>query len=445
MILYLIATFPGCQRGIHVPFSRALSLRNRVRRERYYERIKEAGFDCVVIDIKTIEGYIGIPFDHPLLRRTRAVKGDLRKVADYFRGRGIYVVGRVTLFKDRTLRRVLGRGHGEFVPPGDSAVISYNRAVVKATVPHVDEVQLDYVRWPDFPVGLSTKKKKALLLSSIRYILQDVPDSMPVSADIFGRIPLQPRGSNDMIAQDIYDFYEIFDILSPMAYPSHYWRELLNPYQAPYHTLLNMISFGSDTSRIRVWIQAFGYRVPKRKGMAWYIRRQLDAVYDVGWPGYMFWLPNVPVLTRTHREYLSSLPSDSGGDVWDVARVYDTAGVLDTLFRKYDVLIKYGGWTLRYWIRSAFPGLKDVKIFRGDSTLLVYTREEWGWTEKPFNVVILLRAGDFRVDERRRNYTLYWRGEPPATVEVIKGNGTLRLRARDSTGNVLSESIAFPL
>jgi hypothetical protein len=366
-------------------------------------------------------------------------------VADYFRERGMYVVGRVTMFKDRSLRRVLGRGHGEFVPPGDSVVLSYNRAVVKAVFPHVDEVQLDYVRWPDFPVGLPTKRKVELLLSSVRYILQDVPDSMPISADIFGRIPLHPKGNNDMIAQSIYDFYKIFGILSPMAYPSHYWRELLDPYQAPYHTLLDMISFGADTSRIRVWIQAFGYRVPRRKGLGWYIRRQLDAVYDLGWLGYMFWLPNVPLLTRAHRTYLSSLPPNADAEVWDVAHATDEGGVVDTLIRKYDALLKYEGWTLRYWIRAAFSGLKEVRVFRGDGTLLLYTKEEWPWLEAPFNVLILLKAGEFKASERRRNYTLYWRGEPPATVEVLRGEGILKLRAKDTTGKVLAESKPFPL
>ena len=445
MLIYLLSTFAGCQRGIHVPFARALSLRNRAKRERYYERIKEAGFDCVVIDFKTIEGYVGVPFNHPLLNRTRAYKGDLRGVATYFRERGIYVVGRITMFKDRSLRRVLGKGHGEFVPPSDTSVLSYNRAVVEATLPYVDEVQLDYVRWPDFGVGLPHRKKVEILLKAVRYILEPVPDSVPTSADIFGRIPLQPKGSHDMIAQSIYDFYEIFDILSPMAYPSHYWKELLDPYQAPYHTLLDMISFGADTSRIRVWIQAFGYRVPRRKGLAWYVRRQLDAVSDLGGVGYMFWLPNVPVLTRTHRAYLSSLPTGNPNGVWDVASPTDEGGLLDTVRRRWDVVLKLRGWTLRYWLTSSFTGVEEIRLFRGDSVLLLYTRERWSWTDSPFNVVILLRAGDFKAEEKRRNYTLYWRGEAPATVEVLKGEGLLRLRARDARGEVLAESKPFPL
>ncbi len=444
MIILLLSTFAGCNRGIHVPFARALSLRNRARLKRYYDRIKGAGFDCVVIDFKTIEGYVGVPFSHPVISRTRAFKGDLRKVATYFRDRGIYVVGRVTLFKDRLLRRALGKGHGEFVPPGDSVVLSYNRAVVEATLPYVDEIQLDYVRWPDFPVGLPTKRKVALLLSSVRYITASVPDSVPLSADIFGRIPLHPKGSNDMIAQSIYDFYGIFDILSPMAYPSHYWRELLNPYQAPYHTLLDMLSFGADSSRIRVWLQAFRYRVPRSKGLRWYIRRQMDAVSDLGGVGYMFWLPDVPVLTEVHKTYLSSLPKSDSLPVYGVARPVDGKYV-DTLVRKYDVLLKYRGWTLRYWIRAAYRGLKEVRVFGGDSLLLLYTREEWPWREKPFNVLILLRAGDFRVDEARRNYTLYWSGQPPQSVVVLKGEGAVKLRAIDSTGEVIAESKAFPL
>ncbi len=444
MIVLLLSTFAGCNRGIHVPFAKALSLRNRAKLERYHRRIKDAGFDCVVIDFKTIEGYVGVPFSHPMLSRTRAFKGDLRGVATYFRERGMYVVGRVTLFKDRSLRRVLGRGYGEFVPPGDSVVVSYNRAVVEATLPYVDEIQLDYVRWPDFPVGLPTKRKVELLLSSVRYITSSVPDSVPLSADIFGRIPLHPKGSSDMIAQSMYDFYEIFDILSPMAYPSHYWRELLNPYQAPYHTLLDMLSFGADSSRIRVWLQAFRYRVPRSKGLAWYIRRQLDAVSDLGGVGYMFWLPDVSVLTRVHRSYLSSAPRRDSLPVYGVARPVE-GKYLDTVRRGQDALLKYRGWTLRYWMGAAYRGLKEVRIFGGDSLLLLYTREEWSWREEPFNVVILLRAGDFRVEERRRNYTLYWSGQPPHSVVVLKGEGALRLRAIDSTGRVIAESKTFPL
>ncbi|NPB03377.1 MAG: hypothetical protein GXO39_03045 [Thermotogae bacterium] len=444
MNIVLLLTLPGCSKGMHLQFARALSLKGRIRKEAFYRRLKKGGFDCVIIDFKTVEGYVGVPFDHPLSAKTRAVKGDLRGVADYLRGKGVYVIGRLAIFKDAALRRVIGRGRGEFVFPGDSMVEEYNISILKEVIPHVDEIQLDYIRWPDVAVGLPTRVKVRRLISSLKHLLSVIPDTLPTSADIFGRIPLQPKNGVDMIGQSIYTFSNLFDVLSPMAYPSHYWKELLNPYLAPYHTLLNMISFGIDTSRIRVWLQAFSWRVPKRKGLAWYIRRQLEATYDLGNVGYMFWLPRVSVLVSVHRKWLQSLPHNSTFHTYDEAFPTEEK-IIDTLYRNWDVVLKRKGWILRYYLRSSFRGLKKVAVFKGNRTLLLYTKDVWPWINVPFNVVTLLSMDDLQIHTYRRNFTLYWRGKEPRRIRVLVGEGTFRIVAYDERDSLLAQSPIFPL
>ncbi len=474
-MLFLIVSSYGCHSGFHIGFSRSIEMHRNGTYRQMANKLKDSGFDCVILDFKTVYGEVGTPFDHPLARKTHAFKYDLRPLADYFRSQGLYVIGRVVIFKDPPLKEVIGEGYEVWVFPGNETVEEYNRSVIRAIVPHVDEVQLDYVRWEDASVGVSISQRRKRLLRSLRNIVAVVPDSIPVSLDIFGRIPMRIKGWNDIIGQDIYELLKIADILSPMAYPSHYWGILYDPYQAPYQTMLNMLSFGVPEERTRVWLQAFGWKVPDSMGIVRYITEQLNSMYDLGIQKYMFWMPKIDSTLLANRRWKEDLPQ-SDPDGFEVIGVadsifpafsadmfgeysrdtnlinYDGPGLLDFQLRIYrtvmDARLMNGGWLIKSWFSPLkVEGLQfhnwDVKIseIHGKNLGFAYIRERWPWMNEPVNTVVLINLNGRNNGQFRRNFTALWRGDDrPRRVELLEKDGLLYFQVKDSTGTILATS-----
>ena len=468
----------GCHSGFHIGFSRAIEMHRSGAFEEMAKNLKDSGFDCVVLDFKTVYGDVGVPFQHPLAKETHAFKYDLSPLADFFRREGFYVIGRVVVFKDPPLKEVIGEGYQVWVFPGNKTVEEYNKAVIEAVLPHVDEIQLDYVRWEDASVGIPVSERRKRLLSSLKNIISAIPDSIPVSLDIFGRIPMRIKGWNDIIGQDIYELLKIADILSPMAYPSHYWGILYDPYQAPYQTMLNMLSFGVPEERTRVWLQAFGWKVPDSMGIVRYIKEQLNSMYDLGVEKYMFWMPKVDSTLLANREWKASLPESGYEEFEKVAEAdssflsfdagqfeelpsdtnlitYDGPGLLDFQLRIYktvmDARLMNDGWLVKSW----FSPLKledlrfhnwDVKIYeiRGDSIAFAYIREKWNWLPNPAHTVILIDFNGRKSGDFRRNITAFWFGSgEPSSVELMRRDSLHYFRVKDSTGTILATSPIF--
>ena len=453
-MLYLLLSY-GCKAGFHISYKRTLSALKENGARSLLRKVKDAGFDCVVLDFKTVRGEVGVPFSHPMADSTRAYSGDIRPMAMEARRMGLYVVGRITVFNDPLLFKALGKGYRGFVFPGDSVVLSYNRAVVEATLPYVDEIQLDYVRWPDASVGVEVEERRAKLLPALREILKPVPDSVPTSADIFGRIPFRYRGWWDRIGQDIFTYGEIFDVLSPMAYPSHYWGVLLNPYQAPYQTLMSMRMFGFPAGRIRVWLQAFGWRVPKSIGLKRYILRQMEATYDAGVDMRMFWMPKNDTLIEAYGEWAPPPPFDGGEVIATAYRNLPSDSLLTLSKRTYgkvmDVYLMRGGWVLRFWWSPVSRKVTfndypiTYRVIEGEGVAFLYVREEWPWLKEATNSVILIYAGAWDVKDGRRNYTAVWEGEPPARVELLSDGDRYVFRVLNEGGEVIARSRTFRL
>ena len=474
-MLFLLMASYGCHSGFHIGFERSIEMYRKGAHVQMAGDLKSSGFDCVILDFKTVYGDVGTPFDHPLAERTHAFRYDLRPLADFFRKEGLYVIGRVVIFKDPRLKEVIGEGYQVWVFPGNKTVEEYNKSVIRAILPHVDEVQLDYVRWEDASVGIPVSERRKRLLSSLRNIISAIPDSIPVSLDIFGRIPMRIKGWNDIIGQDIYELLKIADILSPMAYPSHYWGILYDPYQAPYQTMLNMLSFGVPEERTRVWLQAFGWKVPDSMGIIRYITEQLNSMYDLGVKKYMFWMPKIESTLIANREWKKGLPGrDYGGftstrtadSIFPVFSAdmfrelpsdtnlitYRGPGFLDFQLRIYktvmDARLMNDGWLIKSW----FSPLKledlrfhnwDVKIYEihGDGIAFAYIREKWPWMESPAHTVVLIGMDGRRNGQFRRNPTAFWFGfEEPYRVELMEKDSLIYFQVKDSTGTILATS-----
>ncbi len=449
MILAVLSSF-GCYAGVHISYDRA----KEIDRHAFLESMKSSGFDCVILDFKNVWGRIFVPTNHKLVRILNSFSYDQTPLAKFFRDNGIYVIGRVVVYKDPLLKSYLGRGYDVWVFPDDTVVENYNMAVIESILPFVDEVQLDYVRWPDASVGVEIPERRERLYRSLKRIVSIVPDSIPVSADIFGRIPLRPKGWWDIIGQDIYRFYEIFDILSPMAYPSHYWAKLLDPYQSPYHTILNMLHFGADPNTIRIWLQAFTYRVPKSLGICNYITRQIQAMYDLSLERMMFWMPVYDSLFEAFRNF-QTYEMDTYEVHTTADSLVDTTGWVSLEFKEYkwvkDVMLNRNGWILRYWFsplkgKYEFSNL-DIRMnmIIGENVAFLWTSEGWNWLDERTHSVILVKLDTLDVSVFKRNYTAFWKGKSPSKVVVQRDGDLYRFVVLDQRDSILSVSPVFKL
>ena len=121
-------------------------------------------------------------------------------------------------------------GHS-WLNPYQPAVRSYNQSIAaEAAAIGFDEIQFDYVRFPDNEVmvdkevhySLRNNKTKQQIISQFlresRALIHKT--GAKVSADVFG---LVTSSKDDMgIGQSWNDIASSVDVISPMTYPSHY-------------------------------------------------------------------------------------------------------------------------------------------------------------------------------------------------------------------------------
>ncbi len=249
------------------------------------------------------------------------------EVVQTLRDKGYYVIGRVTTFRDSPLaeaRPEWAITDGTGMPKtmsGSSWPSPYSRDVWKLKVGFaveaadsfpLNEIQFDYVRFPDYIqdnqkegyLDLKNTLNESMAQAVQRFLTYacDVlhEHGVYVAADVFGET------SNDYVST--YGQYwpaisDVVDVISGMPYPDHFDRYMENnrliiPYKRPYFILHNWALHVFDRQQgcaspaiVRTWIQTwddYDYEYD-----ALNIQRQIVGVYDAGIPGgYMLWHGN---------------------------------------------------------------------------------------------------------------------------------------------------------
>ena len=283
---------------------------------------EDSVLNAVVIDIKDATGKLSYePLDPELQATgvgTKRIR-DLKGVIDEFHSRGIYVIGRLTVFQDpfyaklypeETLRDTrTGLPWADYkgiqwLRPDSEVVRAYVAAIARdAYAQGFDEINLDYVRFPsDGPLAYLdmtgfTKSKAETMQDFFVAIDQDL-DGIPLSADVFG---LTMSANDDVgIGQKATLIAPSVDAIAPMLYPSHFWNgtygipvPAAEPYKVIYKSLSDGIkkleAAGIDKSKIRPWFQDFDLvGVPYTAEL---VQAQLQAAYDLGINSWMMWDP----------------------------------------------------------------------------------------------------------------------------------------------------------
>jgi len=288
--------------------------------------------NAFVVDVKDDTGCLLYDSNVKVARdigATRCIRArDARARLDTLHEHDIYAIARIVIAKDPLLaehrpqwsvqRRDVGGLWRDRI--GSAWVDAYNDSVwiyaaqiaEEAVRMGFDEVQFDYVRFPDepreamanavFPARRHGETQRAAVRASVAKLAERLqPLGVPVTFDIFG-LTASATGEADLgIGQVWEDFITVADVVLPMVYPSHYYagaygyaRPNANPYAIVKKALRDALERSRPHPRsaaIRPYLQAFtlGRRLPRYTPHE--IREQIRAAEELGITSWVLWNP----------------------------------------------------------------------------------------------------------------------------------------------------------
>jgi len=243
----------------------------------------------IMLDLKDEYGLIHYDTAVELAKRAGAIHPDydLAGIVRDARDRDLYLIGRITTFQDPLAARAIPdmaaydtatgkpyhKGGQWFLDPTDPQARGYALSLaVEACQFGFDEIQFDYVRYPDgLPdsVVFDGGKDADTRVGAIESFLLEARDVLhplgcAVGGDIFGFITTARDDGG--IGQQWEVVADALDVVSPMLYPSHYaadWYGYARPVDHPGEMVQRALQDGIkrlDTGTvIRPWLQDFGY------------------------------------------------------------------------------------------------------------------------------------------------------------------------------------------
>ena len=279
------------------------------------------GGNTIIFDIKDRQGDLSYKSRVPLALATQVDSlAPIRRPHELVRQlhqRQLHVVARLSCFYDERLassrpelrpRSLSGDGAawGEgWLDPSLPQVQDYLLDIVQEVVRlGVDEIQLDYVRFPTegdladarFAFDSWHLAKHDIITEFVaRTRVRLIDTNVLLAADLFGVAAWGREADLRRLGQRLPDLLPLLDVACPMLYPSHFYSPFLGmdrPSDYPYYLVQEGIlrlaplaeAHGVD---VRPWLQAFPYGV---KGFdAQYVNEQIHATRDAGGNGWMLW------------------------------------------------------------------------------------------------------------------------------------------------------------
>src|SRR3989441_165734 len=305
----------------------------------------ETEINAFVVDVKDDTGCLLYPSAVPTAEQigaNRCVRAkDAKARLDTLAAHGIYPIARIVVAKDPLLAErkaswsVKDRDTGGLWRDriniawvdayNDSVWIYAAQLAAEAVRLGFNEVQFDYVRFPDeprermataiFPAHHAGETQRAAVREHITLLRNRLkPLGVPVTFDIFG---LTASATDDLgIGQVWEDFTHVADVVLPMVYPSHYYRGAFGfqhpnaePYRVVYSALKEAITrnHASDSrAEIRPFLQAFtlGRRLPRYTPFE--IREEIRAAETLGLESWVLWNPRSVYPRDALRPYKTS-------------------------------------------------------------------------------------------------------------------------------------------
>jgi hypothetical protein len=219
----------------------------------------------------------------------------------------VRVLLRISCFHDPWMtqhRPELGlKGVPGWLDPHATAAQDYLLAVVDETLAAgVDEIQLDYVRYPtDGTAGAPFRRDGTVTSDVIAGFVRRVHErtqaaSVPLSIDVFGVVAWQHPVEVRATGQDLTKLGAFVEAVSPMVYPSHFEKGF-NGYAEPgdhpavvglgTKEAVDVLRKAGSTAVVRSWIQAFPLRTSSY-GSA-YVAGEIEQAKAAGGSGWLAW------------------------------------------------------------------------------------------------------------------------------------------------------------
>ena len=317
---YTIQLIPLKPKALYLSF---YGIGERALRDPAVKLIEETELNALVIDVKGDRGWVPYKSSIPLAAEVGATRittvRDMAGLMKSLKEKGIYTIARIVVFKDHPLATArpdwaVKTPAGEvwkdreslaWVDPFRKEVWEYNiQIAVEAAQLGFDEIQFDYVRFPDSSSPrFSQPNTEESRVKAVSGFLQQasnrlLPYNVFVAADIFGYVCWNLNDTN--IGQKLENLVTPVDYLSPMLYPSGYQfgipgyrNPVANPHEIVYLSLKKAQERTNHPStRFRPWLQAFrDYAFDRRVFNGKQIREQISAAEKFGSQGWMLWNP----------------------------------------------------------------------------------------------------------------------------------------------------------
>jgi len=329
-VIPFVATHVGIPEAVKGVYMTACVAGTPSIRSKMVKLVEETELNTIIIDIKDYSGTISFKVGDPVLEGfngSGCQVRDMREFVDSLHKKGIYVVGRVTVFQDpyyaklhpdlavkkESDKSILWKDRKgiNYIDPGSKEMWDYIVTLSKGSYEAgFDEINFDYIRFPsDGDMGniyypFSENKvladinfgKANVLRSFFEYLHDGLKDTgVVLSADLFG---MTTTNKDDLNIGQILEYAEpYFDFIAPMVYPSHYPTGFMNykdvnahPYEIVKFSMdeasKRLIAATSTPLKLRPWLQDNDYPVHYTPEM---VRAQKQAVYDAGLTSWMLW------------------------------------------------------------------------------------------------------------------------------------------------------------
>ena len=205
--------------------------------------------------------------------------------------------------------------HRYWVDPASPEVLQYNILVAERAVDlGFDEINFDYIRFPTdgamrdivYPAfNPATMRKSEVMDRYFRDLttaLRNYDPRIRLSVDIFGAVAA--HGAEQGIGQEFAGSASYFDVMCPMAYPSHYQcgefgfhDPTAHPYEVYLKTLAPAVAFLKERgsrATLRPWVQAFSITSiygcgPHLSYGPEEVRSEIQAGAELGVRSFMLW------------------------------------------------------------------------------------------------------------------------------------------------------------
>jgi hypothetical protein len=284
-------------------------------------RMADRGMNVIVLDAKDYDGLVTYRSKIPLVVETGAAANapihDLARTIRFAHAKSIRVAMRISCFEDEFMAKakpelaIVSKWKRPYrigwLDPANQGARAYILDMVKEAMDAgVDEIQLDYIRYPvlgikgaDFDATKGSTKKTIVIRDFVRAVhALTKARNVPLSLDIFGIVAEGQAEDIDMLGQDPALLAAECEALSPMVYPSHYNAGYYG-FEIPGNhpeivgigtkKILEQIRKYRSRVVVRPWLQAVDYRSPEYGPQ--YLASEVKHATSAGSTGWLMWNP----------------------------------------------------------------------------------------------------------------------------------------------------------